>query len=93
MTRSERLDRARKLLEDGVPDGMTLREALELCERLLVESTLIECGSMPATAERLGLTREGLWKIRKRVGMPRIQAPHEKPIPDDWRERLEEARS
>lgn len=93
MTRSARLDLARKLLEDGVPDGMTLREALELCERLLVESTLLECGSMPATAERLGLTREGLWKVRRRVGMPVRQPAGEKPIPDDWRARLEAAGS
>lgn len=90
MTYEESLETARRMLEHGVPDGMTYDEAVSLCERLILDATLCkENHSIGKAAKRLGISREGLYKRRKRLGLD-IEAGGEKPVPADWRERLAE---
>lgn len=79
---------AHDLILDGVPEGMTLREAMAIVERHLVEGALARNGGhSTATARQLGMSREGLYRLRQRLGMPMRQGGPV-PVPADWRERL-----
>lgn len=76
------------LIRDGVPDGMTLREAMSSIARHLVKDALARSGgSTTATARRLGMSREGFYRARRRLGMP-VRQGGPVPVPEDWRERL-----
>ena len=76
------------LLLDGVPDGMTLREAMDVLERLVVEATMARHGGrVRDAAQALGVTREGLYRMRQRLGMP-VRSGKDRAVPADWRERL-----
>lgn len=76
------------LIRDGVPEGMTLREAMAIVERRLVEVSLYRNGGRStATARELGMSREGLYRLRARLGMP-VRQGGPVPVPEDWRERL-----
>lgn len=92
MTYEQSLECARRMLEHGVPDGMTYDEAVSLCERLILDATLCKANhSITKAAKRMGVSREGLYKRRKRLGLD-IDPGGQKPIPENWRERLEATR-
>ncbi len=92
MTRPTRIELAEDMVRNGVRPGMTLREALRLIEGLIVEATLEAHGAernhgkQVRAAAALGCTRENVYKIRRRLGLP--LRPSEIPVPADWRERL-----
>lgn len=81
---------AHDLILDGVPDGMTLREAMDLLERMVIAGTLARHGGrVKQTAAALGITREGLTLARRRLGLPvKPGGRVARPVPADWRERL-----
>ncbi len=80
--------RADDLIRDGIPEGMTLREAMAIVERRLVEMSLYRNGGRSTeTARELGMSREGLYRLRARLGMP-VRQGGPVPVPEDWRERL-----
>ena len=82
------LERELALLRDGPPAGMSLRQAMDILERRLVEATLERNrGKTTAAARELGMSREGLYRLRDRLGMPKRQGGPV-PVPSDWRERL-----
>jgi hypothetical protein len=87
VTRDERIAAAEDLIRNGVGPGTTLRDALRLVEGLVVEATLDVYGKQVAAASALGCTREHLYDVRKREGLP-IRPSGERPIPKFWRERL-----
>ena len=66
--------------------GESLSDLLSRVRCVAAEIALDASGSHAEAARRLGITRNGLLKIRKRCGM-HVQAPSI-PIPDDWRDRL-----
>jgi Nif-specific regulatory protein len=67
---SERLKGIAEPVEGGVREGETLRETLGRIESLLLRRALERNGGRRAeTARRLGLTREGLYKKMKRLGI------------------------
>jgi len=67
----------------------TLAEAVAEFKRRVVKATIESHPTNGAAARSLGITREGLWKLRKRHG---IHVPSQtKAVPDDWRERLDAA--
>ena len=79
---------AADLIRDGVPEGMTLREAMAIVERHLVETSLYRNeGRSSTTARALGMSREGFYRLRSRLGMP-VRQGGPVPVPEDWRERL-----
>lgn len=70
-------------------DDETLDSLVIDFKRIVVKSVLDRHVTAASAAKELGMTREGLWKLRKRLG---LDVPSQaKPIPDDWRERLEAA--
>ena len=76
-------------MADPVARGIreeTLDSLVRKFQRQVIVERIERETTMKSAAESLGLTREGLWKLRRRLGIP-IE-PQEKPIPDDWRERL-----
>lgn len=83
---TERIELVEDLIRNGVGPGMTLRQALEVCERLIVEASTEPGETVVRTAARLGMTREGYYLAKKRLGIPVPSAT--KPVPADWRERL-----
>ena len=79
---------AAELIIDGVPDGMTLREAMAIIARHLVETALYRNGGRSSTtASALGMSREGFYRLRARLGMP-VRQGGPVPVPENWRERL-----
>lgn len=75
-------------LDHGVPEGVSLRELTRAYQKAVLAPTLAKAPSNAAAARSLGISREGLYKVRERLGLP-IDAAGEKPIREDWRERLE----
>lgn len=88
--RMERIELVEDLVRHGVGPGMTLHEAMEVFQKLVVESTLIAEQSPAKAMRKLGVSQMGLWKMRRRFGLPigKRGGHRETPIPDDWRERL-----
>lgn len=88
MTDPELIELAEDLIRHGCGSGMTMDEALSLCERLILEATLVNhFGNCAAAARAMGRTREYVYQARRRHGLP-IAPARTGEIPGDWRERL-----
>ena len=88
MTRDDRIAAAEDLIRNGISPEMTLREAMHLVEGLIFEATLeLHGGRVAAAARALGCSREGGYLLRRRHGLG-IGPSGERPVPEDWRERL-----
>jgi transcriptional regulator with GAF, ATPase, and Fis domain len=67
---SPRLSGVLEPIEANVAEGETLRESLARIEAWLIRRALERCdGRRAETARRLGVTREGLYKKMKRLGI------------------------
>ncbi|MHC5059298.1 MAG: hypothetical protein ACYTKD_31985 [Planctomycetota bacterium] len=76
-----------RIATEGLGEGETLESLRVELDRAVVSAALAFYGKHVRAAEALGLTREGLYKVRKRVGVE-SGGNHAKPIPEDWRDRL-----
>lgn len=76
-----------RIATEGLGEGETLETLRADLDRAVVSAALAFYGRHVRAAEALGLTREGLYKIRKRVGVE-AGGNQAKPIPEDWRDRL-----
>ena len=80
--------KALEILRDGPPPGMTFRQAMAILERRVLEAAIERNGGRTSqTARELGMSREGLFQARKRLGMA-VRKGGPVPVPADWRERL-----
>jgi DNA-binding NtrC family response regulator len=74
-------------IQDGVPAGESLASLTDEFQRQVIVATLKREKRCTRAARALGITREWLYKLRKKFGLP-IEQADERPIPEDWRERL-----
>ena len=81
-----------RALDEGVPHGETIANLIEAFTLTVVEAHIERNGGAIArSAREMGRTREWLSKFRRRAGSD-VESNPERPIPEDWRERLEAAR-
>lgn len=73
--------------------GRYLEDLIDEFRRGVVEAALIAEDYKPSrAARRLGITREYLYKLRRRYGLPIADPKQEPSIPKDFRARLESAK-
>lgn len=76
-------------MSEAIKPGESLAGQVHAFKRGLIAATIEEAPTMAEAARRLGITREGLYRLRKRYG---LEIPTQTiGIPADWRERLEAA--
>lgn len=73
---------------DGPPEGETLESLVDAFRAHVVAAAIARRETQKRTAERLGITREGLYKLRRRYGLPIAPVDKGRPIPADFRGRL-----
>lgn len=78
-----------RIVTNGLGDDETMGDLVDELRRTVIEAALTHHRTTKAAAYDLGMSREGLGKMRKRLGIGGPSANQTPtPIPTDWRERL-----